>query len=91
MLLIQITHTKIGFKDFKIKNLVEFQDLYIQSDTLLLADVFENFQNACLEAYELEAYELDAACIFTIKGLALQVALKNTKTKLDLLTDIDKL
>ena len=86
MLLMQITHTKIGFKDFKIKNLVEFQDLYVQSDTLLLADVFKNFQNACLEAYE-----LDAACIFTIKGLALQVALKNTKTKLDLLTDIDKL
>ena len=34
-------------KDFEIKNLAESHDLYIQSDTLLLADVFENFKNMC--------------------------------------------
>ena len=36
-------------KDFDIKNLGEYHDLYVQSDTLLLGDVFENFRNMCLE------------------------------------------
>ena len=42
-------HAKRVCKDFEIKNLEEYHDLYVQSDTLLLADVFENFQNMCLE------------------------------------------
>ena len=37
------------FKDFEIKKLGEYRDLYVQSDTLLLGDVFENFRNMCLE------------------------------------------
>ena len=46
----QITCTqKKVCKDFEIKNLGEFHNLYIQSDTLLLADVFENFKNICLK------------------------------------------
>ena len=36
-------------KEFKLKNLGDYHDLYIQSDTLLLADVFENFRNKCIE------------------------------------------
>ena len=47
-------HTKRVCKDFEIKNLGEYHDLYIQSDTLLLTDVFEKFQNMCLEIYELD-------------------------------------
>ena len=39
-------------KDFGIKNLGEYHDLYVQNDTLLLPDVFENFLNMCLEIYE---------------------------------------
>ena len=37
---------------FKINNLGEYHDLYVQSDTLLLADVYENFRNMCLEKYQ---------------------------------------
>ena len=47
-------HTKRVCKDFEIKNLGEHHDLYVQSDTLLLADVFENFRTMCLEIYELD-------------------------------------
>ena len=40
-------------KDFEIKNLGEYHDLYVQSNTLLLADVFENFRTMFLKMYEL--------------------------------------
>ena len=46
---------------FKIKNLGEYHDLYVQSDTLLLGDVYENFRNMCLEKYQVDpAYFLSA-------------------------------
>ena len=60
--------------------------MYVQSNTLLLANVFENFRNMCLEIYK-----LDFAKFVSVSGLAWQVALKNTNIKLDLLTDIDML
>ena len=47
-------HAKRVCKDFEIKNLEEYHNLYVQSHTLLLADVFENFQNMCLKIYELD-------------------------------------
>ena len=47
-------HTKRACKDFEIKNLGECHDLYVQSNTLLLADVFEKFRNMCFEIYELD-------------------------------------
>ena len=46
-------------ENFKIKNLGEYHDLYVQSDTLLLADAFEKFQTKCIEIYE-----LDPACSY---------------------------
>ena len=60
--------------------------MYVQSDTLLLADVFENFRNMCLKIYK-----LDLAKILSAPGLACLAALKKTKGKLDLLTDIKML
>ena len=47
-------HAEIFCEDFEIKNLREYHDLYVQSDTLLLTDVFESFQNMCLKIYELD-------------------------------------
>ena len=47
-------HAKRVCKDFEIKNLGEYHDLYVQSDTLLLPDVFENIRNMCLKIYELD-------------------------------------
>ena len=80
------THAKRVCKDFRIKYLGEYHNLYVQSDTLLQADVFENFCNMCLEIYELHP-----AKKFSATGLPWQPALKTTKVKLDLLTDIDML
>ena len=60
--------------------------MYVQSDTLLLADVLENFRNMCLNIYE-----LDPEKYFPNTGLAWQIVLKKTKVKIDLLTDIDML
>ena len=79
-------HAQKVWKVFGIKNLGEYHDLYVQSDTLLLADVFENFRNKCIEIYE-----LDPAHFLSAPGLAWQACLKKTKVKLELLTDIDML
>ena len=51
---IDYRHAKIVFKNLNNKNLGDYHDLYVQSDTLLLADVFENFRNICIEIYELD-------------------------------------
>ena len=79
-------HAKRVYKGFKLKNLGNYHDLYVQSDTLLLADVFENFRNKCIEIYE-----LDPAHFLSAPGLAWQACLKKTGVKLELLTDIDML
>ena len=77
-------HAKRVCKDFEIKNIGEYNDFYVESDTLLLADVFENFRNMCLKIDE-----LDPACSLTATGIVLQAASKKTKVKLYLLTDIN--
>ena len=58
--------------------------MYVQSDTLLVADIFEDFRNICLKTYE-----HDTTKFISTPGLAWQAALKRTKVKLYLLTDID--
>ena len=83
---IDYRHGNNVFKRFKLKNLGEYHDFYVQSDTLLLADVFENFRKTCLKVYE-----LDPAHFLSLPGLAWQACLKKTNIKLELLTDYDML
>ena len=79
-------HAKRACKDFDIKNLGDYHVLYVQSDTLLLADVFEKFRNMCLEICK-----LDPAKFISAPELAWQAALKKAKVKSDLLADINML
>ena len=60
----------------KTRNLGDYYDLCVQSDTFLLDDVLENVRNMCIEMYE-----LDPAHFLSAPGLALQAALKTTKVK----------
>ena len=54
-------HAQKVFEELNIKNLGEYHDLYVQSNTLLLVDIFENFRNKCAEIQELDpAYFLSA-------------------------------
>ena len=79
-------HTKRICKGFEIKKLWEYHDLYDLSNSLLSTNVFENFRNICIKIYE-----LDPVKVFSAPRLAWQAALKKTKVKLDLLTDVDML
>ena len=79
-------HADKVFKTFKLKNLGEYHDFYVQSDTLLLADVFENFRNMGIKVYE-----LDPAHFLSAPGLAWQACLKKTEVELESITDPDML
>ena len=79
-------HGNNVLKSLKLENLGDYHDLYVKSDTLLLADVFENFRDMCLKEYE-----LDPAHFVSLLGLAWQACLKKTNMELELLTDYDML
>ena len=51
---IDYRHAKKVFKEFRINNFGKYRNLYVQSDRILLADVFEKFRNKCIEIYELD-------------------------------------
>ena len=79
-------HASNVFKKFNVNNIGEYHDIYVRSDTLLLADIFENFKQSCLKNYE-----LDPAHFVSLPGLAWQACLKKTNVELELLTDYDML
>ena len=72
-------HAKRLFKNLQNKNLGDYHDFYVQSDTLLLADVFENF----------DVFELDPVHFLSAPGLAWKGCLKKIEVKLELLTEYD--
>ena len=78
-------HAKRVSKDFEIKKLGEYHDLYVQSNTLLLADAFENLK-ICLKTHE-----IDPEKSFSPPRLAWQAVLRKAKVKSDLLTYINML
>ena len=69
---------------FKMNTMVDYHDLYLKTDVLLLADVFEKFINTCLDYYR-----LDPCHCFSISGLSWDAILKMTGIELDLISDID--
>ncbi|CAB3999568.1 Gastrula zinc finger [Paramuricea clavata] len=69
---------------FKMKTLRDYHDLYLETDVLLLADVFENFRRTCLESYE-----LDPAHYMSAPGLSWDAFLKQSGEEIELVSDMD--
>ena len=69
---------------FKINTMGDYDDLYLQADVLLLADVFEKFINTCLDYYG-----FDPCHYFSSPGSSWDAMLKMTKIELDIIYDID--
>ena len=74
---IDYRHANNVFKRLKLGNLGDYHDLYVQSNTLLLADVFNNFRDMCINEYE-----LDPAHFLSLPRLAWQACLKKANTEL---------
>ena len=79
-------HAKEVWNTFKCKTIRDYHDLYLKTDVLLLADVFEKFRVTCLKHYQ-----LDPAYYYTIPHLAWFACLKTTGQQLELLHDYDML
>lgn len=82
----QYEHAQMVWDAFGVRTLGEYSDLYMQTDILLLADVFENFRETCHRIYG-----LDPAHYLTAPSLSFDAMLKYTKIEIELLTDIDML
>jgi hypothetical protein len=78
-------YAQLVFKEFGLTSLGEYHDLYLLTDTLLLACVFEEFRDMAMNNFK-----LDPAHYFSLPGLAWDAALKMSKVKLELITDINK-
>ena len=90
---IDYRHANNVFKVFKLENLGDYHDLYVQSDTLLLADYYyyRYYYLIIFRDMYLKEYELDPAHFLSLPGLAWQACLKKTNIELELLTDYDML
>ena len=79
-------HAQKVWRMFEMKTLQDYHNLYNETDVLLLADVFVNFRNICMENYK-----LDPAHYYTAPGLSWDACLKMTDVKLELISDINML
>jgi hypothetical protein len=80
------SHAQKVWETFGIANMQDYHDLYLKTDVLLLADVFEEFRRTSLVHYK-----LDPAHFFTAPGLSFYACLKMTDVKLELFNYIDQL
>ncbi|KYN13288.1 hypothetical protein ALC57_14524 [Trachymyrmex cornetzi] len=78
------THAVNVWQQFSVQTLGEYSDLYLKTDVLLLADIFENFRDKCIKSYG-----LDPAYYYTLPGFTWDSMLKHTRVNFELLTDID--
>ena len=81
----EYAHAQKVWETFHCKTMGDYHDLYVTTDTLLLADVFQNFRRTCKETYR-----LDPANYLTAPGLAWDALLLHSKIELELLTDVEK-
>jgi hypothetical protein len=72
------------WQTFNCNSLLDYHNIYLKSDVLLLTDIWENFRNVCYTNYE-----LDCAYYYTAPGLSFDAMLKETKIELELLTEKD--
>ena len=79
----EYSHARKVWETFNLKNIGEYHDLYLKSDVLFLADVFESFRKTCLQYYK-----LDPCHYFTSPGLSWSAMLKMTNIELELMTDV---
>ncbi len=77
-------HAQNVWEKFDMKTMREYHDLYLRSDVLLLADVFENFRDVCMSKYG-----LDPCWYYTSPGLSWDALLKTTNIYLENITDPD--
>ncbi|XP_060525076.1 uncharacterized protein LOC132701296 [Cylas formicarius] len=80
------SHAQSVWQSFEIKNLGEYSDLYLKTDVILLADIFENFRKTCMATHV-----LDPAWYFSMPGYTWDCMLRFTKCRLELLRDIDQI
>uniref|UniRef100_A0A7M5WWR2 DNA-directed DNA polymerase n=1 Tax=Clytia hemisphaerica TaxID=252671 RepID=A0A7M5WWR2_9CNID len=78
-------HAKNVWNKFEMESLKDYHNLYVLTDVLIMADVFEAFRKNCLQHYQ-----LDPAHYFTAPGMSWEAALKKTGISLQLLTDPDQ-
>ena len=79
-------HTCSAWREFRIRNMGEYHDLYLRTDVILLANIFESFRRVCSGNYG-----LDPSHFYTAPGLAWKACLKKIGVSLKLLLDPDML
>ena len=79
-------HAEAVFKEFKCKNLLEYMELYVATDTILLADVFEHFRNLAIESYG-----LDPLHYISLPSFGRDAMLKKTGVEIELISDVEVL
>ena len=79
-------HATNVFKEFKCQSLLQYMELYVKTDTILLSDIFENFRNIALETYG-----LDPLHYISLPSFGRDAMLKITGVELELISDVDVL